>query len=545
MADFAYKIRNRDLPNTGKKLSVIKEYDRGVITIGSQKIRVEDLNPTIQRFNQFWELMSAIKQHGYLRAAISVVGKSAVGSWWYLAKHPEAKSEPPDLQRRKLMEFYSFKNKDWTNIKDYQNFAHKLMIAVMYLRYFGQAGFHILRDGNDRPVGMDFLPGMIVPNVDESGNFKDGPAFIQFPTSDPMTQVHFKNPRDLVYITNPDFEGSPLGGTDIRSIADLTLPLDFYLMTSAREYMKNRDRPEVVYMLSEDISDEGFDQFVQEIQARHGGAANTGRSAIAVQGEFDVKELRPLPDGLPYQESRVQAREEELAVAGVSGTKLGLTDSLSSANMRESRREYHETQMEPLFRMIEVAFYEQIHEREFAYDGWEFKFNTPDFLTQVEKATVHMRYHSMGVLNPNEIRQELGKDEREDGDLFIDQMEAQEATNPQGSEPGGREEEPDSPSNTGEPTLDDQDPPRGDNHDDETRQDSALLVQVVDELKTWRSFAKKRAKSGKPIRDFNTDVLPIDISELINYEVHKAETPEEIDHVFQSALQTVYELWEK
>ena len=127
MADFAYKIRNRDLPNTGKKLSVIKEYDRGVITIGSQKIRIEDLNPTIQRFNQFWELMSAIKQHGYLRAAISVVGKSAVGSWWYLAKHPEAKAEPPDLQRRKLMEFYSFKNKDWTNIKDYQNFAHKLV----------------------------------------------------------------------------------------------------------------------------------------------------------------------------------------------------------------------------------------------------------------------------------------------------------------------------------------------------------------------------------------------------------------------------------
>lgn len=523
-----------------------------VIQIGEQKIRVEDLNPSLQRFNEFWELMEAIKGHGYLRAAISVVGRSAVGSWWTLVKNPEAKSDPPDLQRRRLLDFYNFKNRDWTNIKDFQNFASKLMIGVMYLRYFGQAAYEVLKDENGKPVGLDHLPGLVIPNVDSSGNFKKGkngedlPAFVQFPTKDPRTQVHFMNPMSVVYMTNPDFEGSPLGSSDIRSIADLTLPLDFYLMTAAREYMKNRDKPEVVYMLSPDLSEEGFNQFVDEVKAKQQGSSNVGKSAIAVQGEFDIKELRPLPDQLPYQESRDQAREEELAVTGVSGTKLGLSSDLSSANMKESRREFHETSMEPLFRMVEGYFYEQIHVREFDYPDWLFSFNNPDFLTLVEKATVHMRYHGMGALSPNEIRVDMGKEERTDelGDKFADELEF-EAKNPPGSEPGGREDDPDAPANTGEPTLDDQDPPRGDQHDDDTRQDALMLEPILNELKTYREFAIKRKRKGKTIRQFNTETLPMDVAELLHYEVVRAETVEDLGLVFDSAVNTVIELWEK
>lgn len=546
MTDFAYKLANRNITER-KDVSVIKELDRGVVQIGNQKIRVEDLNPTIQRFNQFWESMEVIDQHGYIRAAISVVGKSTVGAWWYLGKHPEARSEPPDLQRRKLLDFYNFKNKDWTNIKDFQNFSNKLMIGVMYLRYFGQAAFQVVRDERERPVGLDHLPGMVIPNVDVTGNFKTGegePAFVQFPSKDPQVQVHFNDPKSVVYLTNPDFKGSPLGASDIKAITELTLPLDLYLMTAAREYMKNRDRPEVVYMLSEDISDEGFDQFVDEIQSKQSGASNTGKSAIAVQGEFDVKELRPLPDGLPFQESRKQAMEEELAVTGVTGAKLGLTDSLSSANLRESRREFHETSMEPLFKMVEMAFYEQIHLREFDVDGWEFKFNNPDFLTQVEKATVHMRYYGVGALNPDEIREDMGKEARpNDGDLFIDELETQkeEAKEPPG---GDHEDEPDSPSNTGEPTLDDQDPPRGDNHDD-TTSDSALVTSVLEELNTYRVFAQNRIKKGRGIRSFDTHVLPKNVADLIDYELKSAKTIDEVDYIFDSALGTVAEIWAK
>ena len=297
-------------------------------------------------------------------------------------------------------------------------------------------------------------------------------------------------------------------------------------------------------MLSPDISEDGFNQFVDEMEARHAGAGNMGRNQIAVQGEFDVKELRPLPDGLPYQQSRDQARDEELAVAGVSGAKLGLVDDMSNANLKENRREYHETSMVPLFRMVELCFYEQIHQREFGYDGWEFKFNAPDFLTAVEKATVHMRYHGMGVLNPNEIRHDLGKPPREDegGNAYFDPAAQQ---NEQGSPPEGRPQEPDDPSQTGEPTLDDQDPPRGDGHDEETEHillaaDGAL---VLEELRTWERFAKNRAKRNKPMRVFRSDILPKEVIDIIHSKLSDDMTQDDVAYVFEGAYETVRELW--
>ena len=34
------------------------------------------------RFAAFWDLMSTVKVHGYVRAAMSVIGRSTVGTWW-------------------------------------------------------------------------------------------------------------------------------------------------------------------------------------------------------------------------------------------------------------------------------------------------------------------------------------------------------------------------------------------------------------------------------------------------------------------------------
>ena len=125
--------------------------------------------------------MDTIQIHGYLRSAMSVVGRSAVGAWYTIKPHDELGKKGSDLQRRKLHAFYSSPVRDWTNIRDFQSFSSKLMIGAMYLKYFGQCAYHILRDENGNAVGLDFLSGFVMPNVDETGQFKS-PAFIQYPT---------------------------------------------------------------------------------------------------------------------------------------------------------------------------------------------------------------------------------------------------------------------------------------------------------------------------------------------------------------------------
>src|SRR5512139_1795530 len=472
------------------------------IPTGIRRPATSALDADISKFRLFWDLMDVIQMHGYLRSAMSVVGRSAVGAWWTIKSHDELGKKGSDLQRRKLHAFYSSPVRDWKNIRDFQSFSQKLMIGAMYLKYFGQCAYHILRDANGNPVGLDFLPGFVMPNVDENGKFKS-PAFIQYPTRRVHEGVNFPDPKDIVFVTNPDWGGHVAGGSDLESLTEFTLPIDLYLQEAAREYMKNRDKPEAFYILPADISDDAFDDFVEALKAKYMGPRNVGRNPITVAGELDIKELSPLPDNLPYQASRYDARDEMLAAAGVSGAKVGLSDKLSSGNLRELRKEFHETSMLPLFRLIEDAFYDQIHVREFGFSAWKFSFNNPDFLTAVERATVHMRYHDMGVLNPNEIRNEIGRQDRTDdlGDMFIDEIDQtkRETNNQQGNPPEGREDRPDSPSQIGDTPMmevDDQDPPRGDMHD-ETRNERLLSA-----LREYRRFAIRRVSDGKTLRPF-------------------------------------------
>ncbi len=521
------------------KVAVVRSIGQPTTKIGEQIYLNEDLNSTLKKFNEFWDLMDTIKKHGYLRAAMSVVGRSAVGAWWTLRKHDEYGKSAPERHRKRLFNFYMYLDKEWKNIKDFQNLAYKIMIATMYLRYFGQAAFYIVRDKDGAPLGLDFLHGLVIPNVDSQGNFKS-PAFVQYTTRNPNVREEFKDPRDIVYLINPDWEGSPLGGSDIEALTNFTLPIDIYLQTAAREYLKNLDRPEVVYSLASDISDEGFNAFVNWLQTRHSGPQNLGRSQVAVQGEFDVHELRAYPEKLPYQDSRKAAREEALAVAGVTGAKLGIAESMATANLRELRREFHETSLMPLFTMVEIGLYEQIHVREFGFRGWEFKFNNPDFLTAVERATVHMRYHDMGAMNPNEVRADLNMPARTDemGDKYIDEKpEKQSEQDPEmpdsdkpGSPPEGREPEPDDPSRIGEPNDNASDPVRGDQHD-ETRSD-----RVLQEMRTWREFAVRRMKRGKRLREFSTDHIPQDLKELLQQYIDQAQTPGELVQMFDEAM---------
>jgi hypothetical protein len=203
------------------------------------------------------------------------------------------------------------------------------------------------------------------------------------------------------------------------------------------------------------------------------------------------------------------------------------------------RREFHETSLIPLFKLIEVGLYEQIHVREFATPGWTFNFNSPDFLNAVEKATVHMRYYQVGVLSPNEIRKDLNMAPRpgELGDEYVDEHDDPVPGNAPGSPPEERPTEPDSPSQTGEPTNDNQDPPRGDQHDDTTRD------SILRSLKHWRNFACNRMKRGRKIREYEDESIPDHLRTILQDYIDEAKTIEDVELGFDEVIQFVTKEW--
>ena len=107
----------------------------------------------LQRFAEFWSLMDVVRRHGYIRAAIGVIGRSSVGSGWSLRRHSEYGSLATEFERRLLYYFYIHRKRSWTSILDFQNVSTKLMIGIMYLKYFGQAAYHVLRDATGRSIG--------------------------------------------------------------------------------------------------------------------------------------------------------------------------------------------------------------------------------------------------------------------------------------------------------------------------------------------------------------------------------------------------------
>lgn len=520
--------------NTGRVgFRTIKDASLSAGVLASEKLEISN---TKTRLLAMQDMYSLIDKHGYLRAAISVIGRSSVGAWWKLVEEDEGGS-PRELHRKKLYKFFAEPPGEWKNINEFYNMAYKLIIGSMYLKLFGQVGFHIVRDKQGNPVSMNHIPAFLVPQVDQFGNFKK-PAFIAYRVDGVGDPIEYPDQNDLVYIINPDFGGSPMGSSDLVALADFTFPIDIYLQTLARSYLQNNTRPELIYQLPETISEENFQEFVEEVTARWRGPTNAGRTPIVVQGEFKVHKLGDLPDALPYNESRSTARDEEFAVTGVSGAKVGLTEKVSASGMKEIRREFHESVMEPLFRMIEEAFYWQICVRTFGFRDWRFQFNSPDFLTALEKATVHMRYYQSNSITPNEIRDDLGYQDRpEGGDLFLDELNnadipADGPQEPQGSPPEGREDDPDSDT----PPDDDfdSDPERGDDHDTRVR-------EMVDEVRRWNRFARNRLGATNA-RTFNPEVLDLHTAKIIQTQLDIANTREEIDNVFNTVLEVIGEI---
>lgn len=496
----------------------------------------------LEKFNLFWTMMDTVKAHGYLGAAMSLIGRSTVSAWFSIAKHPEFKTQATERQRKRLYAFYYALQREWNNIYDFVTLAQKIMIGVMYLRFFGQVAYRIIRNNAGQAVSFDHLAGFVLPNVDNRGDF-NSPAFVHYPTSDLALRIEYEDPYDIIYITNPDWSGNHAGGSDVQALASFNLPLDIYLQTAARDYLGNSAKPELIYMLPADISDEAFNAFVAMLQAKYAGPSNVGKNPIAVQGDLKVERIDTLPKDLPYQEAREATRKETLAVSGTGNAMLGVDDS---GDIREQRRNFFEQTILPLVKFIEQGFFDQIHVREFLSPGWLIRFNNPDFLTAVERATVHMRYVQTGVYCPNDVREQLGMEPREGGDKFAEPgRPGATPANNQGSPPEGREEEPDAPENTGEPTLDDQDPPRGDQHDD----DKALFisrdidpVELVSALRDWKRYAVSRVKREMPLRPFSHIAIPDDFSEAIQAYLIQAKSIEDVRMIFNRVINTVENL---
>jgi hypothetical protein len=443
-----------------------------------------------------FDLKDANQAHAWLRATTSAFGRTLIGPGMTIKRHKRFTESADEADREALWDFYTtIEGRDFTNLSDFYPFIAKLYRTAGQFRLFGQAAWELRRNGFDEVVSYDVVPGFIWPNCKSDGAFKD-PPFYQVLSKSIVEPLELQ-PEDMVMFLHPDVGHRPFA-TDFEALATYALPTDIYLSTAMLSLLENWKTPLALYTLGIGATEETERTFKAQLDQLYKGAANFGKAAVVARGEVNLKTITPAMDDLPFSEGHDSLKDEIEGVSGVTGSKLGRTEELSRSNLRELRKDYWETTLQPLSKMLAGQLYVQVHQRIFGIREWVPVFNSPDFLTQVEKATVGMRGRQWGALATNEFRsfvydmQAIPEDWANEDYLIPKNMIPRDAP-AEGEEP------------VEEPDTDSDEPIRGDE----------IREGLVRELKQYASFYLNRLGGGRT-REFETEYIPENLKSFID-----------------------------
>lgn len=474
--------------------------DKGLVGIDSSDIRsrieMARASGTSEARSTYFDLKDANKAHAWVRATVSAFGRTLIGPGMAIKPHKRFIDSANDADREALWDFYtSVEGRSFDNISDFYPFIAKMYRTAGQFRLFGQAAWELRRNGFDQVVSYDVIPGFIWPNCKKDGTFKD-PPFYQALNNSTVEALELK-PDDVVMFFHPDVGHRPFA-TDFEALASYALPTDIYLSTAMLSLLENWKTPLALYTLGGGATKEAEDAFKAQLDQLYRGAANFGKAAVVARGEVNLKTITPAIDDLPFTEGHEGLKDEIEGVSGVIGSKLGRTEELSRSNLRELRKDYWETTLQPIAKMLAGQLYIQVHQRIFGVKEWVPVFRSPDFLTQVEKATVGMRGRQWGALTTNEFRsfvydmQKISEDWADEDYLIPKNMIPRDAP-AEGEEP------------VEEPDTDSDEPVRG----DEVREG------MVRELKQYASFYLNRL-GRESTREFEAEYIPAELKSYID-----------------------------
>lgn len=382
----------------------------------------------VHYYNKSSVLKDAASRHSWTRATSISIGRAAIGGGFTFVKHPifgKNISEKRQMEIDKIMEsvydvFFGAPERT-TYIQQLAGLSAKMYYTANSFALYGQFSWEKVRDKNTgKMVSFDVLPGIVMPNVDENGKFQK-PAYYFRPWNS-QTVIEYKV-RDLVYVANPGLDFSIFGSTDYDAISENTITSDIYASRAYKYQFENINAPyNGIWVVDPSTSAEDYADFLAMLANKYTGIEAFGSNPLVIRGQAKFEPHRSRSnDDAPYLEGRRYNQEEISAVTGVSSSKLGITDNSGKTNHRESRREFHENTLRPVFQLIEEGIYNQIMVQEFGLKEYKLAFNRPDLSTALEEATILGRYVQNGVISANEARASLGKQSRTDeyGDRFF------------------------------------------------------------------------------------------------------------------------------
>lgn len=165
------------------------------------------------------------------------------------------------------------------------------------------------------------------------------------------------------------------------------------------------------------LSDEAFENLRASWGAAHGGVNNGNKVAILESG-VAFKPISLSPNDVQLLETRKYSRNEIAGLYRVPPHMIAAMDNATYSNIAHQGAEFHRFTLAPWLTAIEQRLNLTL-----AGPGQTFRFDTSG-LTRSDLQTESESYSkliSMGVLNPNEVRERMGLNPRDGGDEYISQ----------------------------------------------------------------------------------------------------------------------------
>jgi HK97 family phage portal protein len=374
-------------------------------------------------------LISTFYKYPWLSGSVMQIAKTISGSGYDIVNASLEIKQTKVLQKKKEAVLNFFRNisskKEWNNIKDTITTSVKFQMTVIHFLLFGQAAWEVNKDDEGNVIGFDYIHGLVVPNITHTGAFKS-PAFVVYPWNAPdrlNNPISYEKSTDIILFSFPSVGGEFVGRTYLEALLEYTIPADIYAAKSYLSLHKNHRSPAGIWIV-EDTDEDEWEAVSTMIDTYYKGVENYASSAIVTSKKVEFKEFRSsAKDDAPYLEGRDFAKGEIAAVTGVPTSKLGVSEDMDKTDLQEMKRDFYESTIRPLIKILEETIDEQVIGRYFGTRELKLEFKEPDFLNGVERSSVARRYFEIGVFSPNDIRQKyLNEPPREGGDKYAEEL---------------------------------------------------------------------------------------------------------------------------
>lgn len=503
------------------------QFSQDMVNGGIQRRKKPGANISFETLRQF------SINHEVSRACINYRKRQITGLEWTIATADPDDTGDYDNQKDVLKEF--FKGLGGRGI-GYRKFMDRFIedllvldaISLEKLRSRGSALLNLI------PIDA----ATIRLRVDESGATPEPPetAYVQVIRGQQTAEF---TADELIYeMINPRND-SPYGLAPLESlmvIVTSSLTAGMYNLG----YLTDGNIPEGFYTMPEGWQPNQIKEFQEYFDALMAGDATaTSRLKFMPPGVYINPNKR---DDMAFMEFNDWLMKITCALFEVSPSEIGFTPKtgLGGKGYGEQQQQSGENKgLLPLALFIEEIFTKIIQE-DFGFTDLKFDFPTLREKDAKLKAEINAILLNSGQRTVDELRTNDGLDALGidkpfvSGNItFIDEesrnadQAAKEALQNKLSNPT-QEEKPPQPTGNTQPN----DAAKSAQPDRE--RDS---ISLATELRTFRKYALGRAKAGKAIRKFESDILPQEVVDELNGQLQKAADAEEIRGIFHEYMQ--------